>query len=253
MLKRITPSSLALIIAVLGLTLIMFKNYHSPSLTEAVTNNNFSIELIPDATAINEKISKNLDRRIHDGQDDKDLIDLSTLDDVAMTTKLAAMIRASGNSEEPSDEVLTDYYNKSKCLYGGQSLLDFSFYAFSSAQFGGLAINKARQALLTKKNSLELRADDFTTSGTFTGVYEKGNEKESEIYKTFGSSFGEKLMQLITSNKDQVNRCWLGPISNRKGSYIVCINSILITDPPPLDQVRDEVVNDWRLSTIKNP
>ena len=98
-----------------------------------------------------------------------------------------------------------------------------------------------------------LKADSFSESGVFDGEYGWSDERDSEIYKTFGSGFGKKIEVIIKDLEQEALPCWEGPISGRLGYYVVCIEEVIITAPPPLDQVSEEVINDWRLSNISNP
>jgi hypothetical protein len=164
------------------------------------------------------------------------------------------MIKASGDKKTPSDEELFIFYQENKRSYGGKVALKFPFYFFSSIQLGGQALEKSRAALASLNAGLApLEADSFSEKGFFDGEYGWSDERDSEIYKTFGSGFGKKIEVIIKDLEQEALPCWEGPISGRLGYYVVCIEEVIITAPPPLDQVSEEVINDWRLSNISNP
>ena len=214
----------------------------------------YTKQLIPDTSKISNEISVDLEKKILGDDIEEEPVDLSPSADNAMMIKLSAMIKASGDKTTPSDEELSLFYRENKRSYGGKVTLKFPFYFFSSIQLGGQALEKSRAALASLNSGLStLKSDSFSESGVFDGEYGWSDERDSEIYKTFGSGFGKKIAIIIEDREQEALPCWEGPISGRLGYYIICIEEGKITDPPPLDQVREEVINDWRLSNISNP
>ena len=214
----------------------------------------YTKQLIPDTSKISNEISVDLEKKILGDDIEEEPVDLSPSTNNAMMIKLSAMIKASGDKTTPSDEELSLFYRENKRSYGGKVALKFPFYFFSSIQLGGQALEKSRAALASLNSGLStLKSDSFSESGVFDGEYGWSDERDSEIYKTFGSGFGKKIAIIIEDREQEALPCWEGPISGRLGYYIICIEEAKITDPPPLDQVREEVINDWRLSNISNP
>ena len=214
----------------------------------------YTKQLIPDTSKISNEISVDLEKKILGDDIEEEPVDLSPSTNNAMMIKLSAMIKASGDKTTPSDEELSLFYRENKRSYGGKVALKFPFYCCSSLQLGGQALEKSRAALASLNAGLStLKADSFSESGVFDGEYGWSDERGSEIYKTFGSGFGKKIAIIIEDREQEALPCWEGPISGRLGYYIICIEEGKITDPPPLDQVREEVINDWRLSNISNP
>lgn len=214
----------------------------------------YTKQLIPDTSKITNEISVDLEKKILGDDIEEDPFDISPSANNAMMIKLSAMIKASGDKTTPSDAELSLFYRENKRSYGGKVALKFPFYFFSSIQLGGQALEKSRAALASLNAGLAvLKADSFSESGVFDGEYGWSDDRDSEIYKTFGSGFGKKIAAIIEDHAQEALPCWEGPISGRLGYYIICIEEAKITDPPPLDQVRGEVINDWRLSNISNP
>ena len=214
----------------------------------------YTKQLIPDTSKISNEISVDLEKKILGDDIEEEPVDLSPSANNAMMIKLSAMIKASGDQKTPSDEELFIFYQENKRSYGGKVALKFPFYFFSSIQLGGQALEKSRAALASLNAGLTtLKADSFSERGVFDGEYGWSDQRDSEIYKTFGSGFGKKIAAIIEDHEQEAFPCWEGPISGRLGYYIICIEEAKITDPPPLDQVREEVINDWRLSNISNP
>jgi hypothetical protein len=247
--KEIKMSSSVILLGLITLVILV---YVLKLETDAEVEEMYTKQLIPDTTAISSEVTSNLETRIL-GDDDIELIDLSSPVDSAMMAKLSAIIKASGDRETPREEELLAFYQKNKRSYGGKIRLQFPFYFFSSIQLGGQALDKSRSALASLNAGLiDLDVEKFSEKGVFDGTYEWSNEKDSEIYSMFGSGFGNKIMHIIDSSDGGTLPCWEGPISGRLGYYLVCIEEAKISQPPPLEQVRQEVLNDWRLSKISS-
>ena len=238
----------------LGLVIIMALAFLLEQKKTVTANKDYTKQLIPDTSKISNEISVDLEKKILGDDIKEEPVDLSPSTNNAMMIKLSAMIKASGDKNTPSDEELFIFYQENKRSYGGKVALKFPFYFFSSIQLGGQALEKSRAALASLNAGLApLEADSFSEKGFFDGEYGWSDERDSEIYKTFGSGFGKKIEVIIKDLEQEALPCWEGPISGRLGYYVVCIEEVIITAPPPLDQVSEEVINDWRLSNISNP
>lgn len=241
-------------IFMLGLLIIMALAFLLEQKKTVTADKDYTKQLIPDTSKISIEISVDLEKKILGDDIEEEPVDLSLSTNNAMMIKLSAMIKASGDKKTPSDEELFIFYQENKRSYGGKVALKFPFYFFSSIQLGGQALEKSRAALASLNAGLApLEADSFSEKGFFDGEYGWSDERDSEIYKTFGSGFGKKIEVIIKDLEQEALPCWEGPISGRLGYYVVCIEEVIITAPPPLDQVSEEVINDWRLSKISNP
>jgi hypothetical protein len=45
--------------------------------------------------------------------------------------------------------------------------------------------------------------------------------------------------------------CWQGPISSALGAHLVCVDRIIWGDYPPLEEVGNQLINDWRFSSSR--
>ena len=241
-------------IFMLGLLIIMALAFLLEQKKTVTADKDYTKQLIPDTSKISNEISVDLEKKILGDDIEEEAVDLSPSTNNAMMIKLSAMIKASGDKKTPSDEELFIFYQENKRSYGGKVALKFPFYFFSSIQLGSQALEKSRAALASLNAGLApLEADSFSEKGFFDGEYGWSDERDSEIYKTFGSGFGKKIEVIIKDLEQEALPCWEGPISGRLGYYVVFIEEVIITAPPPLDQVSEEVINDWRLSKISNP
>ena len=241
-------------IFMLGLLIIMALAFLLEQKKTVTADKDYTKQLIPDTSKISIEISVDLEKKILGDDIEEEAVDLSPSTNNAMMIKLSAMIKASGDKKTPSDEELFIFYQENKRSYGGKVALKFPFYFFSSIQLGSQALEKSRAALASLNAGLApLEADSFSEKGFFDGEYGWSDERDSEIYKTFGSGFGKKIEVIIKDLEQEALPCWEGPISGRLGYYVVFIEEVIITAPPPLDQVSEEVINDWRLSKISNP
>ena len=240
-------------IFILVLVILISLAYLIEQRGDAAADNDYTKKFVLDTSEIRNEISANLEKKILGDDIEEEPADLSPSTNKAMMVKLSAMIKASDDKKSPSDKELSVFYQENKRSYGGKVILKFPFYFFSSIQLGSQALEKSRVALASLNAGLaSLEADSFSEKGLFNGEYSWSDDRGSDIYKMFGSGFGKKVAIIIEESESGALPCWEGPISGRLGYYIVCIEHAKITDPPPLDQIKDEVINDWRLSNISN-
>jgi hypothetical protein len=239
----------AFLIAVLITVILCLTWYWMTVTQDTVMEDNFDFVLTP-GNEFSEKISQDLNKKIHG---DADLANPDTnlaTDDSAMQAKLRGLIRGLGQNRLPTDEELNRFYEKNKRHYGGGSNLTFLYRPFYSRQYGGQATEKARQALENKiiDGDPLTRRERLPKDGYFSGFYEWANEKDSSLYTEFGAGFGEKILALIAENDSTDLPCWDGPIGGKLGSYLICIEHHVREPYPALNDIREELINDWRLA-----
>jgi hypothetical protein len=107
---------------------------------------------------------------------------------------------------------------------------------FSTAIHGGQAFEKAQLAL-----------------GTVTGETPKGDTFDrygailsTELAEKYDQGFSTKLL-LLAANNDSLP-CWAGPISSAQGAQLVCVKRIVWGAYTPLEEIRTQLINDWRFS-----
>ncbi len=244
----------AFLIAVLITVILCLTWYWMTVTQDTVMEDNFDFVLTP-GNEFSEKISQDLNKKIHG---DADLANPDTnlaTDDSAMQAKLRGLIRGLGQNRLPTDEELNRFYEKNKRNYGGGSELSFLYRSFYSRQYGGQATEIARQALEDKivDGDPLTRRERLPKDGYFSGFYEWANEKDSSLYTEFGAGFGEKILALIAENDSTDLPCWDGPIGGKLGSYLICIEHHVRDPYPAINDIREELINDWRLAESRKP
>ncbi len=193
---------------------------------------------LPDIAVLQQRIQNNL---FNDNPSAIDSVGTDTdqiIDPQAMEAKLAGLTKNVTTLRQPSEQELLDYYREHQAEYREFSLFSFRHLLFSSAKYGGSAYQQAEQRLQQLQNGIE---------PTNTEAYQATSD---QIEATFGRSFAEKLLLLATqpSSQSLSQSCWTGPIASRLGVHILCIDNAVIGEIPSLDEVRSQVINDWRFA-----
>ncbi len=139
---------------------------------------------------------------------------------------------------EPDDETLQAYFIKNAQYYRKPARLSFSHVFFSPDQRGEQAASDA-EVLLARLRAQSPRVTQAPDEGDpimLPPVYV--NRGTEEISRDFGPFFAQQLSELETGQ-------WHGPITSGYGLHLVYIDSRDKSRLPPLEQVRERVVNDW--------
>ena len=62
----------------------------------------------------------------------------------------------------------------------------------------------------------------------------------------YSRGFTEKL--LLLSEQSPELPCWTGPISSSSGAHLVCVEKVLWGAYTPLEEIKSQLINDWRFS-----
>ncbi|MDG0968349.1 MAG: hypothetical protein P8Q37_02110 [Porticoccaceae bacterium] len=236
-------------LGVLGLSVFWLSN-NDDAEEDAIYNNvPLSINTEDLQQKVRDKLSQQIDKQIQ--KDSKVPVDdtLST-----MRTKLTALIKSLGN-RQPSEEELVNFFEKRKVYYGGGAKVEFLYRPFLSARHGGQAFDVAEKALqeMVAYGVPLLKDHRLPDDGYFFGLYKPGEDETIEsrrLGQAFGPDFKSKLIDLITEDQNQLP-CWGGPITGIHGAYLVCVKAHEVLPFANLEDIREEVINDWRLSTVR--
>jgi len=159
------------------------------------------------------------------------------LDMEAMEAKLAGLTKNVTTLRQPTAQELNDFYQQHQADYREFSNFSFRHLLFSSIKYGGSAYQQAEQVLAQiKAGQLPTEADKY--QGTSDQVAEK-----------FGSSFADKLLTLALDS--QAEQCWTEPTASKLGVHLVCIDNAVLGKIPSLEEVRSQVINDWRFAVVE--
>ena len=167
----------------------------------------------------------------------------STVDQSAMDVKLAGLTKNVTTQTMPSDQQLENFYQQNKTHYREPSTLWIWVVGFSTAIHGGQAFEKAQLALGSLDNPPITKADETPKGDTFDRY---DAILSTELAEKYGQAFSTKLL-LLAANNDSLP-CWAGPISSAQGAQLVCVKEIDWGAYTPLEEIRSQLINDWRFS-----
>jgi len=164
----------------------------------------------------------------------------STTDRSAMQAKLAGLTKNVTTQQLPSSAELEVFYQLNKQRYRNPSKFWLEVISFATAKHGGRVFQQAEQSLNTDQAPVGDRSDQYASISSI------------ELEAVYGQSFVDSLMA-IEQKQEQLESadlpCWYGPISSSLGAHLVCVDRVVWGDYPPLEEVKNQLINDWRFST----
>lgn len=199
------------------------------------TDNNWAVEQLstPDRSELQSRINSQLftDDSLDSVAGGNDLD--STVDISAMDARLQGLTKNVTTQAMPSSQQLENFYRQNRENYREPSKLWLELVGFSTALHGANAFDKAELALV---ESAPPRGDSFEQLDAILST---------ELEAKYGRAFTKNLMLLLAEN---ALPCWAGPISSARGTQLVCIKKIVRGAYTPLEEIRSQLINDWRFS-----
>lgn len=164
----------------------------------------------------------------------------STTDSSAMQTKLAGLTKNVTTQQLPSSAELGVFYQLNKQRYRNPSKFWLEVISFATAKHGGRVFQMAAQSLNLEQPPVGDRSEQYAAISSV------------ELERVYGQGFVDSLMTIEQSQAqlgDASLPCWYGPISSSMGAHLVCVDRIIWGDYPPLHEVENQLINDWRFST----
>ena len=165
----------------------------------------------------------------------------STTDTSAMQAKLAGLTKNVTTQQLPSADELAVFYKLNRERYRNPSKFWLEVISYTTAKHGGRVFEKAKQGLDTGQTPGGDRRDHHAAISTI------------ELENIYGQSFVDSLMEIEQNGVKSKTEgaalpCWHGPISSSQGAHLVCIQRVTWGDYPPLEEVENQLINDWRFS-----
>ena len=165
----------------------------------------------------------------------------STTDTSAMQAKLAGLTKNVTTQQLPSADELAVFYKPNRERYRNPSKFWLEVISYTTAKHGGRVFEKAKQGLDTGQTPGGDRRDHHAAISTI------------ELENIYGQSFVDSLMEIEQNGVKSKTEgaalpCWYGPISSSQGAHLVCIQRVTWGDYPPLEEVENQLINDWRFS-----
>ncbi len=133
----------------------------------------------------------------------------------------------------PDDSVLQAWYDQHRTDYEIPATISFTHHWFSPDTRKAAAQSDARTAVAVLNAGETVEADRFPFDTTFTTV------REDEVRRVFGQTFVDQLFAIPLDT-------WAGPVESGLGYHAVRVAARTDKTIPPLDQVRDIVLEAWR-------
>jgi len=165
----------------------------------------------------------------------------STTDTSAMQAKLAGLTKNVTTQQLPSANELAVFYKLNRERYRNPSKFWLEVVSYATANHGGRVFEKAKQGLDTGQTPGGDRRDHHAAISTI------------ELENIYGQSFVDSLMEIEQNGVKSKTEgaalpCWHGPISSSQGAHLACIQRVTWGDYPPLEEVENQLINDWRFS-----
>ena len=167
------------------------------------------------------------------GEDAGDIIDHQ-----AMAAKLAGLTRTVTLSRPPTERELADFFARHREHYREVSSFSFKLISFPFVQYGGAARDAAQRAVEG------LNAASHSSTAQYT--QQRHDLTTLELDKRYGSGFGDKLIGLVADDPSTSLPCWSQPVSSVIGVHLLCIERATLGAIPQLQEIRSQVINDWR-------
>ena len=161
--------------------------------------------------------------------------------DIIIKRRLAQKIgflRQEADSSLPSEEEVSNFYNKNIDKYFVGKRITFSHIYFSSNENDKTMADEAL-ALIRSGSSESDFGEPFLLGKNFS------SKSISEIERSFGIRFSEDIQNIPT-------REWFGPLNSEYGSHLIFVNSISDSFTPSLKDIKNIVINDVILEKQNN-
>lgn len=153
--------------------------------------------------------------------------------------KMIYLIEDMASAEEPSEQVLQDYYLLHQDKYIGPAIYSFTqVYISLDRQKDELEQLLAEQQQhiqngLAPKGDLSLLQKNFTNTTDF------------QLTRNLGSEFSQGL-------KDKPLNQWFGPVESALGLHFIYLTDHVAAELRTLDSVKQKVLADWHYNNKKN-
>lgn len=141
--------------------------------------------------------------------------------------------------EEVDEEALASFHEENADRYRKAPELGFHHLFFSTDQRGEAAEGDAR-AMLARLQSGDLAFDQAVEAADRTML---ASRFATSGLPLIGRQFGAEFAAAIA---EQPAGAWFGPVRSGYGLHLVRIDERIEGGLPPLDEVRDKVLNDYR-------
>jgi peptidyl-prolyl cis-trans isomerase C len=156
--------------------------------------------------------------------------------------KMEYFARSSVENAQPSDAELQKMLDANPARYASGARV--SFDQLYLGQGDPAAMRQRAEAALARLR----RGDDWQVLGETLSV---PRSMESAERDAIGREFGEGFADALTRAGGHASSEWRGPIVSGYGAHLVRLRAVTLPRAPRLDEVRQQVENDWRAATLE--
>ena len=150
-----------------------------------------------------------------------------------LAQKMDMLASSRAETEQPSEATLQQWYNDHPERFSGEAT-----YTFDQLWFETEAAAKAAQARVRASESWQELGQRISLPATLA------DEPRREVLDRFGERFVAEVDQL------EPGEAWHGPLPSGLGWHLVRLSSRDAGKVPPFEEVREDVENNWRGTTI---
>jgi hypothetical protein len=190
-----------------------------------------------------EELERLIDERVREEVFSREAIAMGLdRDDIIIRRRLAQklefLMEDVAVARVPTDEVLATFLAQHGERYAKPARLSFSHIFFSSDRRGTAVESGARAALARLRDGTA--GDDTTELGDpFLLEANVANRTADEVTQMFGREFSQSVLAFEPG-------AWQGPVASGYGWHLVKVLARTAAEPAMLDQVRDQLVKDWK-------
>ena len=160
-----------------------------------------------------------------------------------LAQKLEFMAQGLLTPQEPSDQILADWYAANSERFKQPDLYTLTQIFFDPDKRGEATLNDAKAALgeLVKLDTLPENYDNYGDRIMLQNHYPARSEQE--LRSLFGSGFADQVVSLDPG-------VWHGPVLSGYGAHLVLINDVMRTPLPAYEDIKEQLVDAWTTEEI---
>ncbi|MDE0762968.1 MAG: hypothetical protein ACJ04O_06045 [Cellvibrionales bacterium] len=161
----------------------------------------------------------------------------------SLEDRLTHLTRTITTRAEPSAAELGNFYQRHREAYREAAHMSLRQVVYTSAVHGGMALATAQKALEASRDGSQPIGDNSRLASHYN------NLSSLALGDLIGMDASGKIVAL--ARKSTELPCWGGPISSSVGVHLVCIERFALGAVPHLNDVRTQVINDWRHAAVE--
>ncbi len=165
---------------------------------------------------------------------------IERLAEKSLEKRLVLLTKTVTTDKEPSEAELLEFFKLNREDYRDNSLVSLRQVTYAISARGGRAYEAAMKDLSASKRGITPTGDQ----NPLLNHYERVTSVDLE--ELFGEDAGNKIVALASNTQSLPS--WIGPIRSVHGFHLIYVEFFELGPLPSLDEVRFQVINDWRNS-----